>query len=121
MTISTKIGFGKKVSGEVRIIGKNGPVDSRDLMPELEGKIVVFLSWVSRETLEKANFLGVCGVVVPSIHARDFDYYSKTHDFSLLVLVKFGKLDIPNELAKKLSPLEGKKGELDGEGKTLTV
>lgn len=122
MTISSKIGFGKKVSGEIVLLGgKGGVSSSRDLTVEVEGKIVVFLSWVPREFLEKVSFLGGVGVVVPSMHYRDYEYFSKSLDFSLLLLLKFGKLDVPEELFGKLSKLGGKKGELDGEGKSLTI
>lgn len=121
MTITTKIGFGPKVNGDIVVLGVKDPVGSRDLNPEVEGKIVLFLTSVSREILEKASFLGVCGVVVPSIHFRDYEYFAKHGEFTLLVLCKFGMLSAEPELIKKLSPLSGKRAELAGEEKTLTV
>lgn len=122
MTISVKIGFGKKVSGDILLFGgKGSPVSSRDLTEEINGKIVVFLKFVPREFVEKAGFLGAVGIMVPSMHWRDFDYFSKTGDFSLLLLMKFGRMDVPEELTKKMEALNGKMGTMDGENKTLSV
>ncbi len=121
MNISCKIGFGGKVAGELAVLGAaGGNMDVRDISPDLEGKILVLLFWAPRELLEKAGFVGAVGVVAPSIHFRDFEYFRKTADFPLLVLSKFGKLDASADMAKKLLAVNGKKGSLDGEGKTLT-
>lgn len=120
MTISTKIGFGPKVAGEIVVLGKPGEIPSgHEINSSLRGKILMVLSYAPRELLEKAGLVGVRGVVVPSIHWRDFDYFEKADDFSLLVLTKFGKLDVSAELVAKLAKLNGKRGELDGEEKKL--
>lgn len=122
MTVSTKIGFGPKVAGEMVVLGKPTEVpESFAINSTMAGKILIFLSYAHRELLEKAGLIGVRGVVVPSIHFRDYDYFEKADDFSLLVLTKFGKLDIDSETATKLSKLSGKRGVLSGEGKTLEV
>ena len=122
MTISSKIGFGKKVSGQIVVFGEHGKeLSSRNLTDELEGKIVVFLKFAPKEFIEKAGFLGAVGIVTPSMHFREFEYFSKSADFSLLLLMKFGRLDFPEELAKKLLSPGEKKGELDGENKSLTI
>lgn len=122
MTVSTKIGFGPKVAGEIVVLGRPGEVPaSYEINASLSGKILMILSYAPRELLEKASLVGVRGVVVPSIHFRDYDYFAKADDFSLLVLTKFGKLDISLELVTKLAKLSGKRGELDGEDKTLTT
>lgn len=122
MTISSKIGFGKKVSGQIVLFGEKGKtVNSRDLTGEISGKIVIFLTFAPREFIEKVNFLGAVGIIVPSMHYVDYEYFSKDNDFSLLLLLKFGKLDLPEELGLKLEKLSGKSGELDGEGKTLEI
>lgn len=122
MTISSKIGFGKKVMGEIAVLGRPGEIlDTHHLDMRVEGKILVLLAWVSREFLEKASFVGAVGVVVPSLHFRDFEYFRQHGDFSLVIYDKFGKLDAPVEMVKKLSAIDGKKGELDGDGKFLQV
>lgn len=122
MIISTKVGFGQKVSGEIVVVGRSGEVlDTHDLNMELAGKILVLPIWVSREFLQKADFVGVLGVVVPSIHYRDFLYFKEHADFALLVLLEFGKLDAYPEEAKKLLGLNGKHGVLDGGVKTLEI
>lgn len=122
MTISAKIGFGPKVAGEIVVLGKPGEIPAgHEIDPSFSGKILMFFSYAPRELLEKASLVGVRGVVVPSMHWRDFDYFVKADDFSLLVLTKFGRLDISSELFEKLSKLDGKKAELGGEDKTLTV
>jgi hypothetical protein len=116
MNISSKIGFGKKVSGEIVLFGGRGKeVASRELTTEIFGKIVVFLNYVPKEFVEKASFLGAIGIVLPSMHFRDYDYFLKTGDFSLIILMKFGRMDVPEELISKLDRLSGKQGELDGE------
>ncbi len=122
MTVSTKIGFGSKVSGEVRVFGAGGEAaDTRHLNGDLAGKILVVLSVVGREFLEKAGLLEVAGVVVGSLHWRDYDYLQKKGEFPVLVLTKFGRLELSADLKEKLSKLDGKKAVLDGEGKSLTV
>lgn len=122
MTVTAKIGFGKLVSGPLVVLGKGGGnIYSRDLTEEINEKIVVFMSWVPKEFLEKVNLLRAAGVVVPSVHYRDFEYFSKNADFSLLVLMKFGQMNLPSELSTKLEKLGGKAVELDGENKILTA
>lgn len=118
MTVNTKIGFGPKVAGEVVVLTE--PV-SREINSSLGGKILLFLTYVPREFLEKAGLVGVRGIVVPSIHWRDFDYFVRNDDFSLLVLTKFGKLEISKDLAEKLSKLSGKKASLDGDKHELSA
>ncbi len=112
MTIVTKIGFGKKVAGEIVFLGNSN---------DLAGKIVVCLSNVGREFLEKAGLVGVVAVVVPSIHFRDFEYFKNLNDFPLLVLLKFGKLELEENLVEKLQKLDGKKAVLDGEAHLLQI
>lgn len=122
MTVSTKIGFGKKVVGEIVVLGKPGKVvESHQVNSQLSGKIALFLSYVPVEILEKAGLVGVKGVIVPSMHWRDFERFRQAEDFTLLMLLKFGKLDATVELAGKLEKLDGEEGKLDGEGKKLEV
>ncbi len=122
MTVSANIGFGPKVAGEIVVLGKPGEVvESYQINSSCRGKIIIFLSYTPRELLEKAGLVGVRGILVPSIHFRDYDYFEKADDFSLLVLTKFGKLDIDSETATKLSKLSGKRGILSGEGKNLEI
>lgn len=102
MTFSSKIGFGPKVEGVITI---------NEFVP---GKISVFTTHLHREHLEKAGLVGVLGLVVPSIHYRDYEYFRKLSEFPLLVLLKFGNLDTPKDLVGKLDKLQGKTGELDG-------
>lgn len=106
MTITTKIGFGEKVTAPVVILGQD---------EDLEGKIVVATKVVGREFLEKAGLLGVAGVVVPSLHWRDYSYFQNLNEYPLLVLLKFGRLDLASDLVEKLEGLAGKKATLDGE------
>lgn len=112
MTIVTKIGFGKNVAGEIVVFGKND---------DLTGKIVICLSNVGREFLEKAGLVGVASVVVPSIHYRDYQYFKELSEFPILVLLKFGKLELEESLKEKLQKLDGKKATLDGESHELKV
>lgn len=112
MTITSKIGFGSKTSGKIAIFGKSS---------DLTGKVVVCLDFVGREFLEKAGLVGVAGVILPSIHWRDFEYFKKLNEFPILILLKFGKLELSADLREKLSKLDGKDAMLDGEHKTLTV
>ncbi len=122
MTVATKIGFGKRVKGEIKVMGGEGEaVTTHDIDSSLQGKILLLLTYASREFLEKASFVEIKAVVVPSMHYRDFLYFKDNGDFSLLVLTKFGKLDIGDELTAKLSKLDGKEGELDGEKMELSV
>lgn len=122
MTVSAKIGFGRKVKGEIVVLGEPGvAVESYLVNSSLSDKILLLLSYAPRELLEKAGLVGVRGVIVPSIHWRDFNYFKDSDDFTLLVLTKFGKLDVSKELSGKLLKLNGKEGELDGEGKKLEV
>lgn len=102
MTISSKIGFGPSVESSIVI---------NDLVP---GKICVSTTHLHREKIEKAGVVGVAGLVVPSIHYRDFDYFRRLSEFPILVLLKFGNLDTPKELVAKLEKLQGKTGELNG-------
>lgn len=120
MTVSTKIGFGPKVVGKIMVLGKPGESLGTQLVDQsAKGKILLLCCYVGKEFLEKADLVGVRGIIVPSMHFRDCDSFQKTGEFSLLVLTKFGKLDISAELAAKLSKLDGKEGQLDGDGKKL--
>lgn len=119
MTVTTKIGFGEKVSGEIVVVERAAGTGSID--EAMAGKILLFSSWVPRAVLEKAGLIGVAGVVVPSMHWRDFDYFAQISEFPMLILLKFGMLDLSKELRDKLSKLGGKKGTLDGEKKTITA
>lgn len=122
MTVSTKIGFGKRVVGEIVVLGKSGRgVESHQVDARLSGKIILFLSYVPVEVMEKVGLVGVKGVIVPGMHWRDFERFRQAEDFTLLMLSKFGKLDATAELAEKLEKLDGKEGKLDGEGKTLNA
>ncbi len=122
MNFLAKIGFGPKVAGEIVVLGKPGEVpESFAINSSMSGKILVFLSYAPRELLEKASLIGIRGVVMPSMHFRDYDYFEKADDFTLLVLTKFGKLDIDSDTATKLSKLSGKRGALSGEEKKLEV
>lgn len=122
MTLTSKIGFGKKVSGLVSLIGQDGEVvQTRAVDADLSGKILVILGFAGREVLEKAGLLGAAGVVVLSMHWRDFAYFQKFGDFTLLVLARFGKAGSERAVAEKLKKLEGEEAVLDGEAKTLTA
>lgn len=112
MTVTSKIGFGGKVTGEVTVV--SGSLDG-----DASGKIVVSLVFVGREFLEKAGLIGVAAVVVPSMHYRDFAYFQSLNEFPILVLLKFGKLELAGELAEKLEKLDGKKAVLDGKAHEL--
>lgn len=109
MNILSKIGFGPKVTAEIVL---------NQLVP---GKIVILTGFVPRETLEKAGIIDIAGLVVGSLHFRDYDSLQKRNEYPLLVLNKFGNLDAPEEFREKLKKLDGKKGTLDGEGKSLTT
>ncbi|MCL4390126.1 MAG: hypothetical protein M1484_03650 [Patescibacteria group bacterium] len=111
MTITGKIGFGAKVSGKIAV--------DPEVNLELEGKIAVFTRFVPRATLEKAGVVGAVGVVVPTMHWRDFEYFQNLGDFPVLVLLKFGDQDAGKELAEKLEKMDGKNGEIDGDNKIL--
>lgn len=113
MTVSTKIGFGPKVSAPITVVER--------LDAGCAGKIVISLSFVGMEFLEKAGLVGVAGVVVPALHWRDFEYARKLAEFPLLVLVRFGRLDLQKDLTEKLGKLDGKKGVIDGEKHELAT
>jgi hypothetical protein len=120
VVLETKIGFGGKVKGEAVVLGKiDDAVDSYRITKDYEGKVLILLSPVSREFLEKVNFIGVVGVVTPSMHYRDFERFRETADFSLLIVNKFGNLELTREQGKELSALSGKIVELDGNAATL--
>ena len=106
--------------GTVRYNGKNlyFYAQAADYVPFKTGEAK---DYVPREFLEKASLVGVRGLVVPSMHYRDYDYFVKADDFSLLVLTKFGKLEVSSELATKLAKLDGKKGNLDGDKHELST
>lgn len=113
MTVTTKIGFGPKAVGQIMVTDR--------LDNAAGGKIVVSLDFVGREFLEKAGLVGVAGLVVPAVHWRDFEHAKNLAEFPLLVLLKFGRLDLQKDLAEKMTKFEGKKGVLNGEEKTLVV
>ena len=122
MTLTTKIGFGAKVQGVMSVFGGSGEqANTHHLDSSFAGKIVVVLSFVGREFLEKAGLVEVAGVIVPSMHLRDFEYLRGRNEFPLLILTKFGRLELSGDLKEKLSKLDGKKAVLDGDCKTLTV
>lgn len=118
----TKIGSGPKVSGPAVVLGKPGDkVDAYKVTRDMEGKILIVLSPVSPEFLEKVAFVGVLAVVTPSMHFRDFVRFTDYSEMTLLVLLKFGNLEIPDELARKLAKLDGETVMVDGENKILAV
>lgn len=119
MTISSKIGFGEKVTGEAVIV-KEGTV-SQNLNLDLAGKILIFTFSPSRELLEKARFVGAVGVCVPEIHFRDFDYFKSNGDFGMMVFQKFGSKPLDSDLAEKVGKFDGKKVELHGETHELKI
>lgn len=118
----TKIGFGPKVTAQAIVLGKPGDnVDAYRVTREMTGKILIVLSPVSPEFLEKVAFVGALAVVTPAIHFRDFVRLAENGELTLLVLLKFGNLEIPEELAKKLAKLDGETVSVDGEEKTLSM
>ncbi len=120
--IKTKIGFGPMAGGVAVVLGRPGDsVDAYQVTRDITGKVLIALSPVSPEFLEKVAFVGAVAVVVPSIHYRDYCRLSHDADLTLLVLLKFGNLEIPEELAKKLAKLNGEIVTVDGENKTLSV
>ena len=120
MMVQTKIGFGPVASGEIEVLGETGAsVNSSQIDFTQEGKILLFLCPVSRSLLEKASLVGAIGAIVPSMHFRDYDYFQGLKEFPLLVVLKFGNLDLDSEMTEKLRKLAGKKGKLDGEKKTF--
>ncbi len=108
MTLLSKIGFGSKVSAEMVVCDQPVP-----------NKIILCPKYVGREWLEKAGFLGVAGVVVPSMHWRDFEYFKTQNEFPIMVLLKFGTLEPTADLAEKIAKLDGKNGGLDGDNHEL--
>lgn len=112
MTVTSKIGFGGKATSEIAVV--SGSLDS-----SAAGKIVVSLVFVGREFFEKAGLIGVAGIVVPSMHYRDFAYFQGLNEFPVLVLLKFGKLELDKDLEEKLAKLSGKRATLDGKAHEL--
>ena len=122
MIITCQIGFGPKVTGEFVVLGKIGEVLSTQIIDrKLLGKILVLKGFATRTILEKAGLVGIVGAVVPSMHYRDYKYFQDLNDFPILVMQEFGRTAATGELASKLDKLGGKKGELDGEQKSLKV
>lgn len=122
MTFSGKIGFGDRVSAEIVVLGEPGEsLSSHVIDSPLAGKILICLSFMGREAMEKAGLVGVKGLVLPSIHFRDYNYLQNLNEFSVLVLTKFGKIKLGSEVSSKLSKLSSEKGILDGEEKKLIV
>lgn len=120
MTITSKIGFGNDISGEAVILPPK-EFGSRDLTLDLSEKILILSNHHSREFLEKARFVGVLGVVVPSIHFRDYDYFKTVSGFGMMILLRFGDEGASGELAEKLNKLAGKTVKLSGDGKKLEI
>src|SRR3989344_123725 len=110
MNITTKIGFGENVSGNL-VVFKDG-VRSADLTFEQSGKIVAFFESPAKELIEKARFTGVLGVIVPAVHFRDYDYFRKQEDFAMMVIQKFGNGPLADEAKEKILRLNGKKVNL---------
>ncbi|KKU91841.1 MAG: hypothetical protein UY21_C0009G0032 [Microgenomates group bacterium GW2011_GWA1_48_10] len=121
MSISAKIGFGPKVSGEAVFLGAAQEVATHHLSLDLTGKILILPRWVGKEFVQKADFVGVLGVVVPAMHYRDFDYFRKQGGLTLLVVEQFGELDASPESAKKLASFDRRQVVVDGEEKTLVL
>lgn len=118
----TKIGFGPKVTGQAIVLGKPGDaVDAYRITQEMAGKVLIVLSPVSPEFLGKVVFIGAVAVVTPSIHFRDYVRLAESGDLTLLVLLKFGNLEIPEELARKLGKLDGEMVTVDGGEMTLSL
>ena len=122
MTVRTKIGSGPKVSGKIAVVGSlDKPAGTGEVDFSLAGKIVVCPTHVSRELLEKMSVVKAAGMVAASVHWRDYEGVRDAEDPSLLVLLRFGSLNVSSELEKKLAKLDGKMGTLDGNAKELTT
>lgn len=119
MTITSKIGFGENVSGNL-VVFKDG-VRSSDLTFEQSGKIAAFFDSPARELIEKARFTGVLGVIVPAVHFRDYDYFRTQGDFVMMVIQRFGNGSLAAEVKEKILRLDGKKVNLVNEGHELKV
>lgn len=118
MTITSRIGFGENVSGNLIVLKD---VRSPDLTFDQSGKIVAFFDSPARELIEKARFTGVLGLIVPSVHFRDYDYFRTQGDFAMMVVQRFGNGSLAAEAKEKILRLDGKKVNLVNEGHELKV
>ncbi len=80
-------GTGPSVSGPLSILvdDPEAPLDPTLIDADLSGRIVVAGSWASAEAITRARAVGVAGIVVGSLHARDLaDFAGLQHRRSLL-------------------------------------
>jgi hypothetical protein len=69
--------------------------------------------------LEKAGVVGAAGVVVSSLHFRDYEYFRQQGGLTLLVLTKFGEEPLSAEGKEKILKMAGREAVLDGGEKKL--
>lgn len=80
-------GTGPSVSGPLSILvdDPEAPLEPTLIDADLGGRIIVAGSWASAEAITRARAVGVAGIVVGSLHARDLaDFAGLQHRRSLL-------------------------------------
>ena len=80
-------GTGPTVHGQLTIMVSeaDAPIDPALIDAESAGRIIVGGSWASAEAITRARAVGVAGIVVGSLHARDLaDFTGLQHRRSLL-------------------------------------
>ena len=87
VVVSGAGGTGPSVSGALSILvdDPEAPLEPTLIDADLAGRIIVAGSWASAEAITRARAVGVAGVMVGSLHARDLaDFAGLQHRRSLL-------------------------------------
>lgn len=109
MIAKCAIGFGNPVSAQAVVFSEKISGNTSFLTSDLKGKIVVCLGQVGEEFLVKSSFLGLAGIVVPSIHYRDLEKIVRDSSSMFVGVVKrFGLVELSSEEKEKFSKFEGK-------------
>lgn len=109
MKLKIPIGTGKNLEGEAVVLVDQQCQETAHLDSSLEGKIAVCLAPVGREFLHKALFLGLAGVVAPSVHYKDWISINPDDGMPVFVMKKFGIVELSDKEKGGLAGFDGKK------------
>ena len=115
MKIKLNIGSGKELLGESVVLVDQQCQETAHLDSSLEGKIAVCMAPVGREFLHKSLFIGLAGVVAPSVHYKDWISINPDDGMPVYIMKKFGIVELSDKEKGELAGFDGKKIKISKE------
>lgn len=121
MHIKGRAGIGPVLEAEALVLGPESSRETTSLSQELKGKIVVCTDPVGKEFIAKALYLGIAGLVLPSIHYRDLWGFTGGEEITIVLLKKFGEEALTEAEQKDVGHWNGKKLTISKENNLYAI